>query len=155
MMTMQNSSRVGAADLQRDARGWCLPTDHYLRLFLRRPELAPVPESCPAERALHAALMVAPARAVGDHYYFRLRSGSYVGRNLGYFSRNCHGGKRHDFHEAVFKRRHWIYYWNCLCCTSIGRDNFGVGLWSWPYRNCCAVKVFAWLMPRKLIVPNN
>ena len=65
MMTMQNSPRVGAADLQRDARGWCLPTDDYLRLFLQRPELAPLPESCPAERALHAALMAAPASAVG------------------------------------------------------------------------------------------
>ena len=65
MMAMQNSSRLGAADLQRDARGWCLPTDDYLRFFLQRPELTPVPESCPAERALHAALMAAPARAVG------------------------------------------------------------------------------------------
>ena len=52
-------------DLQRDARGWCLPTDDYLRRFLLRPELAPVPESCPAELALHAALMAAPASAVG------------------------------------------------------------------------------------------
>ena len=62
---MQNSFRVGGADLQRDARGWCLPTDDYLRLFLQRPELAPMPESCPAEMALHAALMAAPASAVG------------------------------------------------------------------------------------------
>ncbi len=62
---MQNSSRVGGADLQRDARGWCLPTDDYLRLFLQRPELAPMPESCPAEMALHAALMATPASAVG------------------------------------------------------------------------------------------
>lgn len=62
---MQNSFRVGGADMQRDARGWCLPTDDYLRLFLQRPELAPMPESCPAEMALHAALMAAPASAVG------------------------------------------------------------------------------------------
>jgi len=65
MMFMQNYSRIGATDLQRDARGWCLPTDDYLRLFLLRPELAPVPESCPDEMALHAALMVAPASPVG------------------------------------------------------------------------------------------
>ena len=62
---MQNSFRVGGADLQRDARGWCLPTDDYLRLFLQRPELAPMPDSCPAEMTLHAALMAAPASAVG------------------------------------------------------------------------------------------
>ena len=65
MMFMQNYSHIAATDLQRDARGWCLPTDDYLRLFLLRPELAPVPESCPDERALHAALMAAPASAVG------------------------------------------------------------------------------------------
>jgi hypothetical protein len=61
---MQNSFPVGAADLQRDARGWCLPTDDFLRLFLRRPELAPIAESCPAELALHASLMATPAGPV-------------------------------------------------------------------------------------------
>lgn len=64
---MQNSSRDGGAGLQRDARGWCVPTDDYLRLFLLRPELAPIPESCPSEMALHAALMAAPASAVGKN----------------------------------------------------------------------------------------
>lgn len=49
---------------QRDERGWLLPSDDYLRLFLVRPELVPLPESCPAELALHAALMDAPARPV-------------------------------------------------------------------------------------------
>ncbi len=38
--------------------------DDFLRLFLKRPELAPVPESCPAELALHAALLAAPQQAV-------------------------------------------------------------------------------------------
>jgi hypothetical protein len=65
MWFMQNFPHVGVTNLQRDARGWCLPTDDYLRRFLLRPELAPVPESCPAELALHAALMAAPASAVG------------------------------------------------------------------------------------------
>jgi hypothetical protein len=54
----------GFAQLQRNARGWLVPTDDYLRLFLARPELALVPESCHAEIALHAALYAAPRRAV-------------------------------------------------------------------------------------------
>ena len=69
---MQNSFRVDGSSFQRDARGWCLPTDDYLRLFLRRPELALVPESCPAEMALHVALMAAPASAVGAHALVKL-----------------------------------------------------------------------------------
>jgi hypothetical protein len=39
-------------------------TDDFLRLHLTRPELAPVPESCAAERALHDALMAGPRRHV-------------------------------------------------------------------------------------------
>ena len=50
--------------LQRNARGWLLPSDDYLRTFLARPELAPVPESCRAELALHAALVKTPSRPV-------------------------------------------------------------------------------------------
>ena len=52
------------APLTRDARGWLEPNDDYWRLFLARPELMPVPESCDAERALHAALLQAPGQAV-------------------------------------------------------------------------------------------
>lgn len=54
----------GFQQLHRDARGWLQPTDDYLRLFLARPELALVPESCEAERALHAALAASPSRPV-------------------------------------------------------------------------------------------
>ena len=54
----------GFSFLQRNERGWLLPTDGYLRLFLTRPELAPVPESCPAELALHAALTDVPSKSV-------------------------------------------------------------------------------------------
>ena len=50
--------------LQQNERGWLLPTDDYLRLFLVRPELAPVPESCAAELALYAALMKTPSMPV-------------------------------------------------------------------------------------------
>ena len=39
-------------------------TDAFLRGLLARPELAPVPESCAAELALHDALMKLPRRAV-------------------------------------------------------------------------------------------
>jgi hypothetical protein len=54
----------GFSSLERNERGWLQPTDDYFRLFLARPELAPVPESCQAELALHAALTVSPARSV-------------------------------------------------------------------------------------------
>jgi hypothetical protein len=40
-------------------------TDDYLRLYYARPELAPLPESGEAERALHLALVENPRRAVG------------------------------------------------------------------------------------------
>ena len=40
------------------------PTDDFLRLFLARPELVPVPESCAAECALHAALLVQPTQVI-------------------------------------------------------------------------------------------
>ena len=66
---MQNSSSLGAASplepqRQRNERGWLVPTDDYLRGFLARPELLPVPESCKAELALHAALVQSPSKPV-------------------------------------------------------------------------------------------
>jgi len=39
-------------------------TDDFLRASLLRPELAPVPESCAAEHAVHEKLMAAPRAAV-------------------------------------------------------------------------------------------
>jgi uncharacterized protein DUF6352 len=51
--------------LERGGDGRLVVTDDYLRLYYSRPELAPVPESCEAERALHASLMSAPRRGVG------------------------------------------------------------------------------------------
>lgn len=41
-------------------------TDDFLRSFLARPELAPVPESGPAELALYDALFAAPRREVSQ-----------------------------------------------------------------------------------------
>lgn len=57
-------SSCGHELLARDERGWLTPTDVYWRHWLARPELALVDESCAAERALHAALMERPTRAV-------------------------------------------------------------------------------------------
>src|SRR5512132_3816535 len=39
-------------------------TDNFLRMFLLRPELAPVPESCDNELRLHDTLLADPRRAV-------------------------------------------------------------------------------------------
>ena len=41
-------------------------TDDFLRASLLRPELAPLPESCAAELALHEKLMAVPRGAVGE-----------------------------------------------------------------------------------------
>ena len=65
MAPMQNFwPSSGFSPLQRNPRGWLLPTDDYLRYFLARPELAPVAESCQAEQALHATLQALPSRPV-------------------------------------------------------------------------------------------
>jgi hypothetical protein len=62
---MQDSTSFPAdSQPQRNVRGWLIPTDAYLRSFLRRPELALLPESCAAEQALHEALLDAPSRPV-------------------------------------------------------------------------------------------
>ena len=52
--------------LRKGADARLVVTDEYLRLYYSRPELAPVPESCPAERALHAALLESPRRKVTE-----------------------------------------------------------------------------------------
>lgn len=52
------------AHLIADGRGWLRPAAGWWRALLQRPELAPVDESCAAERRLHAALVDDPLRAV-------------------------------------------------------------------------------------------
>lgn len=54
----------GFDPLARNARGWLVPTDACLRVFLHRPELSLVPESCAAEIALHEALCASPTRSI-------------------------------------------------------------------------------------------
>lgn len=63
----------GWAVLQCDADGTLHVTDAWLRLFLQRPELAPVAESCDSERALHAALLDEPGREVSPERLSRLK----------------------------------------------------------------------------------
>ena len=41
-----------------------LVTDEFLKAYLARPELAPPPDACIAERTLHAALLTDPRRPV-------------------------------------------------------------------------------------------
>jgi hypothetical protein len=52
--------------LDRDEGGGLLVTDEFLKVYLARPELAPPPEACDAERALHASLLADPRRRVSD-----------------------------------------------------------------------------------------
>lgn len=54
----------GFQQLRRDARGWLVVTPEYLRLFLNRPELALVPESCAAEIRLHRMLLATPTASI-------------------------------------------------------------------------------------------
>ena len=56
----------GYALLERNADGYLVVTDDFVRAYLSRPELAPVDESCAAERALHARLMDDPWSPVAD-----------------------------------------------------------------------------------------
>ena len=56
--------RSGLALLDTDAHGGLLVTDAFVAAYLERPELAPVRESCRAERALHADLLAAPREPV-------------------------------------------------------------------------------------------
>jgi hypothetical protein len=52
--------------LGRDAAGHLAVTDDFLRAYLGRPELAPAPDSCPAETALHASLLAVPRQTVEE-----------------------------------------------------------------------------------------
>ena len=49
---------------QRAAHGGLIATPELIMAYLARPELAPPEEACDAERALHAALLQDPMRAV-------------------------------------------------------------------------------------------
>jgi hypothetical protein len=59
-------SSCGYRLLAVGADGRLTVTDDFLRGLLLRPELAPVAESCAAERALHEKLIAAPRAAVAE-----------------------------------------------------------------------------------------
>ena len=50
--------------LDRSEGGGLDLTDDFLKVYLARPELAPPPEACDAERRLHASLLADPRRLV-------------------------------------------------------------------------------------------
>jgi hypothetical protein len=50
--------------LDRDEGGGLLVTDDFLKVYFARPELAPPPEACVVERALHAGLLEDSRRKV-------------------------------------------------------------------------------------------
>ncbi|MDO8459268.1 MAG: DUF6352 family protein [Burkholderiaceae bacterium] len=52
--------------LTSDEAGHLVVSDDFLRSMLLRPEIAPVPDSCAAERALHDQLLREPRRAVSS-----------------------------------------------------------------------------------------
>ncbi len=52
--------------LERDGAGRLTLTPAYMAAYWRRPEVAPVADSCERELALHAALLADPMRRVGD-----------------------------------------------------------------------------------------
>ena len=52
--------------LRKGQEGRLIVTDDYLRRYYLRPELAPVAESCAAERVLHTSLTAEPRRAVAE-----------------------------------------------------------------------------------------
>ncbi|MDT3685519.1 MAG: DUF6352 family protein [Pseudorhodoplanes sp.] len=50
--------------LDRNEGGGLVVTDEFLKVYLARPELAPPPDACAAEKSLHAALLADPRRKV-------------------------------------------------------------------------------------------
>ena len=58
--------------LVRDAAGRLRITDDFLRAYLLRPEIHPVEETGPAERALHASLMAQPRLEVSKEQVLKI-----------------------------------------------------------------------------------
>lgn len=63
----------GFALLSRNSRGWLPVSPAWIARLLARPELAPIAESCAAERSLHAALEADPLRPVADEDLAKFR----------------------------------------------------------------------------------
>jgi len=56
----------GYSELVTGADGRLIITDDYIRRYLRREELAPLPSSCVAERELHSTLLSDPRQVVSE-----------------------------------------------------------------------------------------
>ena len=56
----------GHQHLTPNERGWLVPSPDYWRLWLQRPEMALVPESCREEERLHKALLRLSDRLTQD-----------------------------------------------------------------------------------------
>ena len=80
----------------------------FLRSLLARPELALVPESCPAELALHAALLAQPDRSVTPAELQRLQDGD-VRESYALFLRLQQGllaaGSLQGYYVSLFPRQ--------------------------------------------------
>ncbi len=74
----------GHAHLQADAQGRLQATPAYWRHWLARPELALVPESCKAEKLLHAQLQQDPLRRVPEAQFQALADAD-VAQNYRHF----------------------------------------------------------------------
>lgn len=62
----------------RNSEGKLTVTDSLLRAWWRRPEVSPVPESCDAERQLHAALLAEPRRTVSENELRAIRDADAI-----------------------------------------------------------------------------
>jgi hypothetical protein len=63
----------GFDQLHRNAHGWLEPSEDYFRLYLARPELALVSESCKAEIRLHQSLLASPLLPVEPQVLSQLK----------------------------------------------------------------------------------
>jgi hypothetical protein len=54
--------------LERNANGWLVLTDDFLRAYFQRPEIRPIADSCAAEIALHEELLDNPRVAVPESF---------------------------------------------------------------------------------------
>ena len=59
--------------LLANGQGHLTVTDDFLRFLLQRPELAPIPQSCPKEVALHEGLLEQPRRDIAPDELSALR----------------------------------------------------------------------------------
>jgi hypothetical protein len=59
--------------LLANGQGHLTVTDDFLRFLLQRPELAPIPQSCPKEVALHESLLEQPRRDIAPDELSALR----------------------------------------------------------------------------------